>query len=126
MESEALRRRAMSEKEVQQRLPQVEIQAASFGELQLSFGKTEPPRVAIERSTSNSSSGKEGFLLLLSSPSSSSDSESKREREEMGSRWVAAVRGRGSRPDAVRGRRKSGASVLSSVLEEGEMGWPRR
>lgn len=50
----------ISLKELHLRLPFGLIQAESLGELQLSFGKMDPPRVSIDWLICDSSSGKEG------------------------------------------------------------------
>jgi hypothetical protein len=47
MKSELLKRRNISLGFVHRRVPSAVIQTASFGELQLSLGKTEPPKSAM-------------------------------------------------------------------------------
>lgn len=50
----------MSTKDAQRRDPSAEIHAASLGELQLSLGKTAPPRAEMELLTADSRAGKDG------------------------------------------------------------------
>lgn len=50
----------MSRKDSQRRDPTAEIHAASLGELQLSLGKTAPPRAEMDWLTADSRSGNDG------------------------------------------------------------------